>query len=172
MPAGNSYPAPQLPLNGAEQLTLFQQQGAIVATCTVTIAQIQNFGLTAGLASPPPIGSSTPNSGAFTELTITEFLSASVSAGLTSTGTTQTTALVLQSQLNVLASVGVNTGAILPIVSAGTIVNVLNRGANVGSIYPPVGHMIETLGVNSPSGLSPGGGNGYCYVGSGQWFVK
>lgn len=40
MPQGNSYPGPTLPLNGAEQFTIFQQQGAIVSTCTASIADV------------------------------------------------------------------------------------------------------------------------------------
>lgn len=40
MPQGNTYPAPELPLTGTEQLTIFQQQGATIATCTATTAQL------------------------------------------------------------------------------------------------------------------------------------
>jgi hypothetical protein len=40
MPTGNSYPAPNLPLTGTEQVTIYQQQGGIVTTCTATVFQI------------------------------------------------------------------------------------------------------------------------------------
>lgn len=38
MPAGNSYPGPILPLTGAEQLTLFQQQAGQVVTTTASVS--------------------------------------------------------------------------------------------------------------------------------------
>ena len=40
MPAGNSYPGPILPLTGAEQLTLFQQQAGQVVTTTASVSQL------------------------------------------------------------------------------------------------------------------------------------
>jgi hypothetical protein len=71
MPQGNSYPAPQLPLNGTEQFTGYQQQGATVQTVTITISQLFEGGFAPVLSSPPPIGDVTPNTGQFTTLNVT-----------------------------------------------------------------------------------------------------
>lgn len=174
MPAGNSYPAPTLPLNGTEQFTVFQQQGAVVATCTVTISQLSQGISSAQFASPPPIGSSTPNTGAFTYLTVTEYLNTSVTTGIVASGSSQGTATAIAAQTNVVGNVASGTGVILPIVSAGTPVRIFHRasGGQTMSVYPPSGHQIESLGTNSPSGMIAGQANDYCYVGGNLWLVK
>ena len=71
MAQGNTYPAPSLPLTGAEQFTIYQQNGAVVGTFTATISQIAEALPTLSFENPPPIGSITPNTGKFTTLTAT-----------------------------------------------------------------------------------------------------
>jgi len=174
MPAGNSYPAPNLPLTGAEQFTLFQQQGSIVATCTASISQLAVSIAASSFSSPPPIGSTTPNTGAFTDLTVTEYLATSITTGIVASGASQSTATLLTTQMNVVNNVGSGTGVLLEPVSAGTFVRVFHRasGGHTLSVYPPSGQQIEALGTNSPSGMIYGQSNDYCYVGSNLWLVK
>jgi hypothetical protein len=174
MPTGNSYPAPNLPLNGTEQFTGFQQQGAVVATVTITISQLA-ASITAGsFSSPAPIGNITPNTGAFTFLTVTQFESLSTTSNVSAVGNTQGTATQLTTQMNVVIVAGSGSGVILPVVPVGTWVRVFHEaaGGNVLSVYPPVGHQIGTLGVNAPSGMIQNQANDYCFVGSNQWWIK
>ncbi len=65
-----TYPKPTLPLTGSELLMLAQSQNGQLATCTATVASLFSAGTSSALfASPPPIGSVTPNTGAFTTVT-------------------------------------------------------------------------------------------------------
>ena len=174
MPAGNSYPAPTLPLNGTEQFTLFQQQGAVVATCTATISQLVVSISANSFSSPPPIGSVTPNTGQFTYLSVVDFLNTSTATGIVAAGTSQATATAITAQINVISSVSAGTGIILPTVSTGTPVTVFHRatGGHTLSVYPPVGQQIEGLGTNAPSGMIQNGSNDFVYVGGNTWRVK
>jgi len=157
MAIGNTYAAPQLPLTGAEQFTGFQQQNGQVVTCTFTFYQLQQAANTLAFASPPPIGSTTPNTGAFTTLSFSEFLSGSVAEGLTATGNTQNTAYAIAAQYAVFTTVAATTGAVLPIEPLATTFTVLNRGANPLTLYPPLNGQIEALSVNEGTTIYPGG---------------
>src|SRR5271168_3226370 len=68
MPSFVNFPAPNLPLTGAESLMIAQAQNGQLVTCTATIAEIGTGAIGGALASPPPIGNITPNTGAFTTL--------------------------------------------------------------------------------------------------------
>jgi hypothetical protein len=174
MPTGNSYPAPNLPLNGTEQFTGFQQQGAIVSTVTITISQLA-ASITAGsFSSPAPIGNITPNTGAFTFLTITQFESFSLNNAIVATGNSQATATPITTSWSVITVVAPGTGIILPIVPMGTPVRVFYAatGGNTLSVYPPVGQRIGTLGINAPSGMISNMANDFCFIGGGAWIVK
>jgi hypothetical protein len=191
MPLGNSYPAPSLPLNGTEQVTLFQQQGALVVTCTCTVYDLTVTAITPSLSSPPPIGNGIPNTGAFTTLsatgaltvgqdeTIAGYVANSVVSGIVATGTTQSTAFNLAAQINIVTNVAANTGVVLPTymksganLIAGTVVRIVNRGANTLNVYPNAGTTIEALGINNPAAVAPNGSAEYIYVGSSQWYVQ
>lgn len=83
---------------------------------------------------------------------------AGASAGLTSTGTNQATALALTQEVNVLGTVASGTGVTLPAGFAGREVSVFNRGLNDLLIYPPVGATINALAVNASFSLASGTG--------------
>lgn len=68
MPSFVNFPAPNLPLTGAESLMIAQAQNGQLVTCTATIAEIGTGAIGGALSSPPPIGNITPNTGAFTTL--------------------------------------------------------------------------------------------------------
>jgi hypothetical protein len=174
MPAGNSYPAPNLPLNGTEQFTLFQQQGAVVQTCTVTISAVTASISAGAFASPPPIGSVAPNTGAFTLLSVTGFESFSTNNAVVAAGNSQITATQITTSYAVVAEATAGTGIILPVVSVGTPVRIFYTatGGNTLSIYPPSGQRIGTLSINAPSGMLVNQANDFCFVGGGQWLIK
>lgn len=175
MPAGNSYPAPQLPLNGTEQFTLYQQQGAIVVTCTATISQIFEGSFSPVFASPPPIGNITPNTGAFTNLTVTMYEVFSTSQAVTAAGTTQATATLLTTPWSNITTVAPGTGIIL---NSTTPIGSYQRvfmsasGGNTLSVYPPVGSTINPLGTNAAAGMVLGQVNDFCRITATQWAVK
>jgi hypothetical protein len=174
MPTGNSYPAPNLPLNGTEQFTLFQQQGAIVQTCTVTISALTASISAGAFASPPPIGSITPNSGAFTLLSVTGFESFSLNNAVVAAGNSQATATPIVTSWAVVAEANTGTGVVLPTVTPGTPVRIFYTatGGNTLSVYPPPGQQIGTLVANAPSGMFVNMANDFCFVGNGTWLIK
>jgi hypothetical protein len=174
MPTGNSYPAPHLPLVGTEQFTGYQQQGNVVATVTISISQLAVALSASQFSSPPSIGSVTPNTGAFTYLTVTNYESLSTAGSVVASGTSQSTATALTKQINVVTSVSASTGVILPNVAIGTWVRVFHEaiGGSTLSVYPPLGQQIQALGTNSPSGMVYNQANDYCYTSLNQWFVK
>lgn len=101
------------------------------------------------------------------------------SAIVAAAGTTQATATQLGANINAVTTVGAGSGVILPSINlggfplkAGTSIKVYNRGANVLSVYPPLGQQIETAGVNAPLAIFNGGVAIYDYLGSNQWYVS
>ncbi len=79
-----------------------------------------------------------------------------VSSGLTATGTTQATALALQSEWNEITTTAANTGVRLNNFGVGFNSIVFNLGANALKVYPPVGGAINALGTNNPYSLAAG----------------
>lgn len=113
------------------------------------------------------------------DVTVEGLFAESYSGSLVATGSTQATALLLTSNVNTFITVAAGTGALLPstnhsgsLLVMGTSIKVLNRGASVLSVYPPVGHQIETVGVNNPVGIAVNGNATYTYAGGTQWRVS
>jgi hypothetical protein len=73
----------------------------------------------------------------------------SVATALVATGTTQATALALEADINMFATVAANSGAILPAMNPGDALTVFNGGANSLKLYPPVGAQINAVGANN-----------------------
>ncbi len=111
--------------------------------------------------------------------TATGFIVFSVSPAVTAAGTTQGTAILLVSQVNDVTTVPASSGVILPTtnlasqpISVGTAIQVFNRGANLLSVYPPVGSQIESLSTNSPSGISANGVATFTLITLTKWLVS
>lgn len=84
----------------------------------------------------------TPNSG--------EVVCHSIDQGLTATGSTAAGALPLVSNINILGTVASSTGVRLPIVNApGAVIDVINLGASVLTVYPPTGGVVNGGTVNA-----------------------
>ena len=96
-----------------------------------------------------------------------------VATGLTGAGTTLGTALALQADTNVFATVGSGSGASLPSGEIGDSCEIYNGGANSLTVYPDV----STVQINA---LTAGNGfllatNTMCYarrVSTTRWIVN
>jgi hypothetical protein len=78
----------------------------------------------------------------------------SVATGLVATGANQAGALALEADINVLATVAANTGAIVPTLNPGDRITICNQGANACAVYPPVGGTINALAENGAYNLA------------------
>jgi len=76
-----------------------------------------------------------------------------VGTGLTAAGTTQATALALQSEWNDVSSTPSNSGVILNAFGIGFNSVVFNEGGATLKVYPPVGCAIDALGTNAAYSL-------------------
>jgi hypothetical protein len=131
------------------------------------------------------------DAGLFTTLTVTELatfesdviiggiLSESFAGELVGAGSTQGTATPLTANINIATAVSPGTGFILPLttpslnqIKPGTSITLLNRGTNIANLYPPSGGEIESLGVNNPVGVSPGGSAVAIFGGSTRWWIE
>lgn len=75
---------------------------------------------------------------------------ATVATALTSTGTTQVTALVISADVNLVSTVAASSGVILYNGVVGDSCIVFNdNGANALTVYPPVGSKINNIATNS-----------------------
>lgn len=88
----------------------------------------------------------------------------STATGLTATGATQGTGLVLTADKNEVATVAAGTGVVLPVAVAGAVVTIWNRGANALRVYPASGGAINGLATNGPFVLMPG--SSHCFEAS------
>jgi hypothetical protein len=84
-----------------------------------------------------------------------------VETGLTASGTTQGTALVLSSSdsIHTVTTVASGTGVLLPSRAIDGVDTITNSGANTLAVYPPTGAQIfapSGLGVNQPYSLPAG----------------
>ena len=93
-------------------------------------------------------------------------ISGSVLTGQTAIGTTQGTAFAVFQNYTHFSTVALNTGAVLPPVSAtaglatqqGDEFEVYNNGANPLAVYPPVGGAIGTIAANTALAVPAGKG--------------
>ena len=79
-----------------------------------------------------------------------------VDTGLTATGTTPSTALQLNNDINEITGGGGFSGAILLALKQGQQQWVFNGSTSNKMIYPASGAQIDALGVNNPYTLAPG----------------
>lgn len=89
----------------------------------------------------------------------------SPATGLTATGSTSGTALVLSKNFNEVTSVAVGTGVRLPTAGATSVtglrVTVWNAGPNPLNVYPASGGQINALGTNIPDTIAAGANKTY-----------
>lgn len=78
------------------------------------------------------------------------FVVGDCASGLTATGSSQTDALQLSSDVNEVTTTAASTGVKLPAnLSTGDSILIYNIGANTLSVYPPTGESINALAANA-----------------------
>lgn len=83
------------------------------------------------------------------------YISGTATDGLTATGSTQGTALLLANDVNVVTTTAASTGVILaPNSSPGDETVVKNFGASTLSIYPAAGESIDAIAANGAYSLA------------------
>src|SRR3990167_6531869 len=94
-----------------------------------------------------------------------------ISYSLTATGTTQTTAYKLSSDVSEFSSVPVNAGALLPVSVNGNRYTVMNSSTQAILVYPPVGGVISILSDNAPYTIAAGYSGDFIGAGNGKYLV-
>lgn len=77
-----------------------------------------------------------------------------VALGLVASGSTQANALALTADWNLIGTTPNSSGVILPALTGGQSVLVVNGGVNPLNVYPPLTAQIDALGVNSTYALA------------------
>jgi len=90
--------------------------------------------------------------------------------GLTATGNSQATGLVLPADANEFTTVASSTGCVIPAqLNIGDAVMVFNFGANALSVYPPVGESINALSANTAFSVASGGRAAFWKANNTRW---
>lgn len=115
-------------------------------TLTLSVSQSANRTLTIPDATTTMVGTDT------TQIITNKTTYEPLNLGLTATGTTQLTALVLTAMHNVITTVTLtNYGVQLPVpLGPGLRCIIANQGANPLSVYPAIGGTIDQAAVNAP----------------------
>lgn len=95
-----------------------------------------------------------------------------VATGLTAAGTSNTDALGLSAVINQVATTAIGTGVRLMAPESGSMVVVINSGANALLVYPSTGAQINALTATTGGFSVPAGGR-CLFVGtsSANWFA-
>jgi hypothetical protein len=111
-------------------------------------------------------------SGTMANATVAQLLnvSGSINAGVTASGTTQDTGVPITAALTIFTNVAEGAAATLTLVP-GDRAQVVNRGLNPLTIFPLVGHEIETLGENVGATVNPGSDTTFAFNGTNQWYA-
>jgi hypothetical protein len=92
-----------------------------------------------------------------------------VQTELTSTGSTQETALAMTSSVNRFTTVAAGSGAVLGVIPIGESVTIYNDGSNALLVYPQLGGIIIGGDVNVPVSLAAGTSAGFRRLSSILW---
>ena len=96
-----------------------------------------------------------------------------VADGLSAAGTTISDATILAASTNAVTTVASGSGVRLPNVATGTVITVMNSGANNLNIYPDgTSSQIESLGNGNAQYLIPGGKMALIKMTSTQWRIQ
>ena len=80
-----------------------------------------------------------------------------VTDNITALGTSQATAVILNTGINNVTTVAASTGVLLPIIEIGMQVIIRNAGANALSVYPRWNNTVNAAAVNVAYSLPAGG---------------
>lgn len=96
---------------------------------------------------------------------------ATATTSITASGSSQSDAAALTSQVNVVTTVAAGSGVILQ-TSVKSPVRVLNRGANALLVYPNSGAQIEGAGTNAAVTVAIGGSADFLMASATQWYAS
>jgi hypothetical protein len=82
---------------------------------------------------------------------------------ISAAGTTQGTATVITADNNYITTCASGAGVILPSGEISQSTNIFNNGLNSLAVYPPVGGMLGSLPINTPSYIASGQSAEYFY---------
>jgi hypothetical protein len=89
-----------------------------------------------------------------------------ITTGIVAAGSTQATATVLTTDINVVATTALSTGVLLPVGENSKSMTVFNGGANSLLVYPPVGGTINGASANAGITLATLKGARFEYISS------
>lgn len=107
-----------------------------------------------------------------TDTLVANLVSQSVAASVSSTGATQSAAVALTKQLNIItaSSTGANS-AVLPTPTAGTSIKIVNTSANSVNVFPASGGTINALAANAAFVLTSNSRVEFSASSSTQWYT-
>jgi hypothetical protein len=141
---GGSSTIPVVTVNGKGLVTAASTAAVVAPAGTLTGTALASGVVSSSLTSLGTLSGLSVSGNA----TIGANFIRSVATGLTSSGTTQGTALALIKDINVVSTVAASSGVSLPTATAGMTVIVMNKGANTLLVYPPTGAAIDSLATN------------------------
>lgn len=95
----------------------------------------------------------------------------SVNSAVTATGTTQADAAQLTKEINVVSTVAVGTGVILPVSVPGMVIIINNTSANTLNVYPAVDAIINSGAANAAYTHAAGSSLQYYSTSATQWYT-
>jgi hypothetical protein len=96
----------------------------------------------------------------------------STQSAVSAAGATQGTATALTTTYNVVTTVALGTGVVLPVPAAsGLLVTIVNKGANTLNVYPAVGGTIDAAALNAAVTLGVGASVSYQASSTTQWYT-
>lgn len=95
----------------------------------------------------------------------------SVATGISAAGATQGTATALTKEVNVISTVSVGQGVILPTPVPGMILYLINTSANTVNVYPNVGARIDLFTVDTAFSHADGLALAYIATSSTRWYT-
>jgi hypothetical protein len=108
----------------------------------------------------------------FSNLTASNFVFASVGAGISAAGTTQGTATILTKQFNQISTVVNGANSVrLPTAVAGMSVIIANPTANTLNVFPDTNGIINNLSANASYSHTSGTNHEFIAISTTQWYV-
>jgi len=107
-----------------------------------------------------------------TDTLVANLVSQSVAASVSSTGATQSAAVALTKQLNVItASINGANSAVLPTPTTGVSIKIVNTSANSVNVFPAAGGTINSLAANAAFVLTSNSRVEFSASSSTQWYT-
>jgi len=147
------------------------QGGTNVTTLATGISTFLNYGTTSSLAAAVTGETGTGALVFGSSPTIdTPAITFSNAVGITSSGSTNTSATAITTDINLVTTVAASTGVSLPTATVGRVVRIVNRGANTLNVYPATSGIIDSLAANAAFLLPVNGFVEFLATSTTQWY--